>query len=84
MNYNFSFAGNHSIFILIDLSNCKSLSYMFYKMKNIISIYFSSLFKIENITDMNHIFSECISLTSVDISNLDTKRVIVCFLIAQV
>ena len=52
------------------------MSWMFNNDKNLASIKFSpSLFNTSNVIDMNHMFEDCHSLTSVDVSHFDTANV---------
>ena len=44
-NYTFPSEGNYSIFVLLDLSNCKNLSHMFNNLSNIMHFSFSPYLK---------------------------------------
>ena len=55
-NYTFPSADNHTVDILIDLSQITSFEYFFSGVTNLISIYFYPSFYNENIKNMNYFF----------------------------
>ena len=65
-NYAFPSAGNHTVDILIDLSQITSFANFFAHVTNLISIYFYPSFYNENLKDMSGFFSGCKSLVSID------------------
>ncbi len=73
-NYTFSLSGNHTVYILLDITNCTSLNNMFCDITKMISITFSSYFNTENIEEMDFTFCECTSITSIDFSILNTQN----------
>ena len=73
--YNFSFAGNHEVYFLMD-NNLDSFAYMFYYIIYMTSINFSSYCDTKNIINMEYIFCCCDSLKNIDISNFNTENVI--------
>ena len=73
-NYTFQDKGNHTVCFLLN-NNIISLEKMFNEIYNITSIIFTKIFNTENIKDMNDLFSNCESLTYIDISNFNTKNV---------
>ena len=68
------FSGNHTIYFFIN-SVFDSFEYMFYKNKNIKSIFFSEIINTTKITNINNMFSGCTSLTSIDISNFNIQNI---------
>ena len=74
-NFVFPNKGNHTIYFLLNIDNCKSISFMFFYIFEITSIIFTSNFNTINIEDMNSLFSGCESLTSIDISTFNTQNV---------
>ena len=75
-NYTFPCAGNHTVDILIDLSQITSFEYFFGGVTNLISIYFYPFFHNKNITNMSHFFAGCESLVSIGMSNFQSKNII--------
>ena len=75
-SYTFSFIGNRIIFIYMNISTLDSMERMFYNITKMVSIYFSPEFNTRKINNMNMMFCSCISLTSINLSNLDTLNVI--------
>ena len=73
--YTFPLSGNHTVCILIEITNCTSLRNLFGDITNMISIVFTSEFNIENVEDMSSMFFGCSSLVSINFSNLNTKNV---------
>ena len=73
--YTFPLSGNHIIYIIINITNCTSLKYLFAEVTNLTSIVFTSEFNTENVEDMDFMFTFCSSLISVNFSNLNTKNV---------
>jgi len=73
--YIFPLCGNHTVYILINITNCSSLRALFGGVKNMTSIVFTSEFNTENVEDMNSMFDCCSSLFSINFSNLNTKNV---------
>ena len=73
--YTFPLSGNHTVYILINITNCTSLSYLFREATNMTSIAFTSEFNTENVEDMSFMFQLCTSLISINFSNLNTKNV---------
>ena len=68
LSYNFTEIGNHTIYVLIDISYSTSLSKMFYNIQKLDSIIFTDKFNTEKITSLDSMFYGCISLNSIDIS----------------
>ena len=59
-------------------ANCTTLTstaYWFYGFKNLTSFTGISNLKTDNVTDMSHMFSDCLNLTSLDVSQFDTNNV---------
>jgi len=73
--YTFPSNGLHSVSVLINSSEIKSLEKMFYKIEDLVSISFSSKFNFENIENMDRMFESCTKLTSIDLSNINAKKV---------
>ena len=67
--YSFQSKGRHEVIFYFNLEKCKSLKEMFSNVRNVISIYFLN-FDTQNITDMSLMFSYCISLISINFSDL--------------
>ena len=67
--------GNHTIYFITYDKSITDLSYLFYNIQNLISVSFSNKIKKEKLITVNSMFSECKSLVSVDISQLNTKNV---------
>ena len=68
---------NTKIYFLMEPTHTiRSLEEMFYKIDNLVSIYFTKNFFTENVIYMNSMFKECTSLVSIDISNFNTSNVI--------
>jgi len=61
-NYTFASAGNHTVDILMDISQITSFANFFNGVTNLIFISFYPSFHNDNITDMNGFLSNCISL----------------------
>ena len=64
----------------LDLSNfntqkVKNMAEMFYNCKSLYSIKLSNNFTINNVIDMNSIFSKCSSLINLDLSNFNINKV---------
>ena len=74
-NYKFPSAGNHTVDILIDLSQITSFDNFFHFVDSLISISFYPSFYNENIKNMSGFFSECISLVSIDMSNFQSQNI---------
>ena len=72
-NYSFNDNLNHEISMLLDMST--NLNSTFKDIINIISISFNPLLNSSNITNMERMFYNCYSLTSIDFSNFDTSKV---------
>ena len=73
--YTFNKNGNHTIYYLLD-NDYESLGEMFYGVNKLISIVFTHLFNMENITNLNFMFYGCTQLTNIDLSYFNTKNVI--------
>ena len=73
--YTFPSRGNHTVYILINVTNCTSLDSLFREVKNMTSIIVTSEFNTENVENMNFMFFDCTSLVSIKFSNLNTKNV---------
>ena len=73
-NFIFPFAGKHTVYILINITNNNSLSGMF-SFNKMTSIFFNSNFNTENIEDMEGMFGNCDLLTSINISSFNTQKV---------
>ena len=73
-NYTFLLSGNHIVHILIDITNCTSLNFMFIGITKMISITFSQYFNTQNIKEMCSTFFGCSLLTSIDFSILNTQN----------
>ena len=74
-NYIFPFSGNHTLYLLLNITNHHSLNSLFLGIENLKSIYFSKLFNTINITNMSNMFLLCTSLIDIDLSNLNTINV---------
>ena len=68
-NYDFLTDYDFKVYFLMDVSNCTSLDKMFYRSRDIESIYFTKNFKTGNVKSMREMFSSTFDLKSVDISN---------------
>ena len=55
-NYTFSFSGNHTLYLLMNITSIKSLYSLFFCIENLKSIFFSKLFNTINITNMANMF----------------------------
>ena len=66
---------NHIVCILINMTNCTSLEYLFSDIKNLVSISFTPDFNAENLEHLDFMFMGCSSLISINFSNLNTKNV---------
>lgn len=75
MNYTFKEVGNHNVSFILNTANYKELAKMFYGIKELVSISFTSSFDTIKITNMEQMFSNCSSLTSIDLSSFYTKNV---------
>ena len=73
--YTFPLSGNHTVYFLINITNCTSLNSLFADNTNLTSIAFTSEFNTENVEDMVLMFRDCSSLVSINFSNLNTKNV---------
>ncbi len=73
-NYIFPSSGNHTVHILLDITNCKSLNNMFCDINKMVSFTFSQNFNTQNIEKMDITFAGCTSLTSIDFSILNTQN----------
>ena len=73
--YTFPLSGNHTVYILINITNCTSLNNLFGFNTNLTSIAFTSEFNTENVENMDEMLTDCPSLVSVNFSNLNTKNV---------
>ena len=67
--YNLYIASEAPIFASSDCSN------MFSKFENLKSIEFNNNFNTSNVTNMSHMFSDCSSLTSLDLGSFNTANV---------
>ena len=74
-NYTFPYAGNYTLYFLMKNPSTNSLSQMFRRIDNITSIYFTSKYNTENVTDISSMFEYCSSLYSINLSNFNTKNV---------
>ena len=74
-NYTFLTPGTHKLYVLMDISNCTSLSKMFFRIKSLKEIVFTKYFDTKNIIDMKGMFSSCESLSSIDMTYFDTQNV---------
>ena len=72
---NFTSIGNHTIYFDMDISSLDDLTKMFYGKNQMLSIYFSPAFNTKNINKMDYMFMDCRNLTSVNLSNFNTKNV---------
>ena len=73
--YIFPKKGNHTVFFLGDFSKLNATNRMFYQTNRMTFISFTPLFDSSNVVNMKGMFYECISLTSIDLSNLNTGKV---------
>lgn len=73
--FNFIKAGSHIVYFLSN-DEFNTLDSMFFNIKNMISISFTSLFKAQKIESTYEMFSDCYSLKSIDFSNLNIENVI--------
>lgn len=74
-NYTFPKSGNQEVSFLLNTTNYKELTKMFYGLTKLVSISFTSNFDTKNVVNMAQMFSGCTSLTSIDLSSFDTKNV---------
>ena len=75
-NYTIPYKGNYTFYFLMKNPSSNSLSQMFRQIKNLTSIFFSSKYNTENVTDIRSMFEYCTSLASINLSNFNTKNVI--------
>ena len=73
--YVFPTPGEHTVYFKLDESKLTSTVEMFSYVKKMTSIYFNSKFGGSSIVDMQGMFYECNSLTSVDLTNFNTENV---------
>ena len=73
--YTFHSNGNHIVCILINMTNCTSLQYLFSDIQELVSISFTPDFNAENLEHLDFMFMGCSSLISINFSNLNTKNV---------
>ena len=66
--HTFELQGNHSVYVLMDISKIDSIEQIFYQLDKMISISFTTKFNTKNIVNMNEMFYYCTSLTSIEIS----------------
>jgi len=74
-SFTFKEIGDHTLSILVDMNRLYTLGGMFLGAKQLKSIVFSPLFNTEKVNEMNFMFQNCESLTSVDVSHFNTKNV---------
>ena len=74
-SYQFNKTGIHEVYILFDITKITYTDLMFSEVNKMTEIYFSSQFKDINLVSMRSMFYQCYSLTSVDLTNLNTKQV---------
>ena len=55
-NYTFQYSGNHKVYMLINTSDLIGISLMFYKIENLLSIYFSKQFDTKSFQYMGDMF----------------------------
>ena len=75
-NYTFQYSGNHTVYMLINITDLIGVSLMFYQVENLTSIYFSKEFDTKNFKFIGDMFFNCKKLASVDISNFNTENVV--------
>ena len=75
-NYTLKYAGSHTVYMLLNITNTNDLRAMFYQIRGLKSIYFSKNFDTKNIKYISDMFFYCKKLTYVDISNFDTQNVV--------
>jgi len=73
-SYTFENAGEHTVFVLLDLSLISTLK-NFFAQSEMKSITFSEKFNTETIEYMNGMFKYCNNLTSINLSYFNTKNV---------
>lgn len=73
--YIFPKAGNHILYLSMNISKLDSLNKMFYEIENLTSISFLDNFDTQFIEDMSYMFYGCKSLTSINLSTFNTKNV---------
>lgn len=73
--YVFPTPGEHTVYFKLDESKLTSTTEMFSYVKKMTSIYFNPKFGGNNLIDMQGMFYECNSLTSVDLTNFNTENV---------
>ena len=73
--YNFSYAGNHIVYFLMD-NNLDSFAYIFYDIFKLKSINFTDNSDLKNIKNMEYMLFFCDSLKNIDFSNLNTENVL--------
>ena len=72
--YTFRSNGEHKVCILMNITNCTSLEYLFSDITNLASISFTPAFNTENLEHIDFMFMGCSSLVSINFSNLNTKN----------
>ena len=74
--YTFHSFGNHNhiVCILMNMTNCTSLEYLFSDIQELVSISFTPDFNAENLEHLDFMFMGCSSLISINFSNLNTKN----------
>ena len=72
--YTFHSNGKHKVCILMNITNCTSLHYLFSDITNLVSISFTPAFNTENLERIDFMFMGCSSLLSINFSNLNTKN----------
>ena len=70
-SYTFPSTRRYAIYFYMDISSLNSLSYMFDRVRQIVSIYFTRIFDTKNINNMDYMFYYS-GLNSIDVSNFNT------------
>ena len=73
-NINIDRPGNHTVYVKLE-NDINTLSQMFFNITNLISMYFYSYYKTSYVEDMDEMFYNCHSLTSLDLSSFNTNGV---------
>ena len=74
-NYTFKFAGNHTVYILMNITNLVKLDEMFNEISNLVYISFTKEFDTSNITSLRSMFYNCKKLSFIDITNFNAQSI---------
>ena len=74
-NYEFDYIGNHTIYMLLNISLLQKLEDMFNGIDTLVSINFTNIFDTQNIKSFRNMFYNCRKLSYIDISLFNTQNV---------